>query len=650
MEEQNITKILLLGETGVGKSSFGNYIIGKEKFLTQGGGSSVTKTIIGEISERDSYKDIYIIDTPGTQDSKGGDEKYLEELKNSFEDKNAGVRAICLLLNFSQPRFSEYLQKQIHTYYLLFPMENFWEHICIIFTKTYYYIPEDEFNKTKNDLESENGLLNEIINYIKQCNKNINEEKKIDTNLKEIKVPLKLPAYYIDSNLQVEENKNIRTKEEVKKIIKWARTKDYLDIKNISKNKIDVNYLSSERIEDIVINEEQYQEGSEQKLKIYFKKYYYQYKKKTFHNQIITIKDPIPYKIEEIKEEEIKCPQKLISSGKDMKIYLIEHKAVKSKKRVCENGNYKDWENIQNPPDLESCRTISTDKIEEKSYYDKELISKYLEGEKHIEIYQHFKITKILINDIEQTKEERKDNIYKEKRTKEIISETIEKKPYKNNIELSEEIIKEKISIEFDNGDETKIEEKEIKRKQKYYKTIIFEGDEYEERNGYIINKKVKEYRREDEVDVNGNIIIEGVKVKIGERTIDSREERHFIGTEVQSEFDVKEEYEYRNLPIVRENHAARISKSVGMGALIGGSILSFIFPPLGIPLAISGATTSAASQPFENIHETKRQKRKVTKKKEYAINYKKFSDGTREQISKVLVKEEPIYGNWEDC
>ena len=86
------------------------------------------------------------------------------------------------------------------------------------------------------------------------------------------------------------------------------------------------------------------------------------------------------------------------------------------------------------------------------------------------------------------------------------------------------------------------------------------------------------------------------------------------------------------------------------MGTLIGGSILSFIFPPLGIPLAISGGITSGVSQGFEHQKFIKNQKRKITKRKEYSIKYNIFSDGGREQISRTFVKEECFYGDREDC
>lgn len=86
------------------------------------------------------------------------------------------------------------------------------------------------------------------------------------------------------------------------------------------------------------------------------------------------------------------------------------------------------------------------------------------------------------------------------------------------------------------------------------------------------------------------------------------------------------------------------------MGTLIGGSILSLIFPPLGIPLAISGGITSGVSQNFENQKIIKNQKRKITRKKEFSINYNIFSDGTKEQISRNFIKEELFYGDWNDC
>jgi GTP-binding protein EngB required for normal cell division len=239
-KEENITKILLIGETGVGKSSFGNYILGYNKFITKGDGSRVTTEINGEISKREYYKDIYIVDSPGTQDTEKDDSKHLEELKMSFQNTNAGIKAICLLINFTNPRFTDYLQKQLHIYSLLFTVEDFWEHVAIVFTKAFYHMKTDKFEKMKQELASEKGLINKIRIYIKKCIQKINESKK-NTNFKKIKTPEILPTFFVDSDLD-DEGENIRTKNEVEKLIEWARQKDYLDLKYIKDNNIDVNY------------------------------------------------------------------------------------------------------------------------------------------------------------------------------------------------------------------------------------------------------------------------------------------------------------------------------------------------------------------------------------------------------------------------
>ena len=82
-------------------------------------------------------------------------QKFINELKDSFQNKNAGIRAIraiCLLLCFCNPRLKPYLKRQIYIYCLLFQIENFWEHISIVFTKCYYHFNEEEFNDMKNGL------------------------------------------------------------------------------------------------------------------------------------------------------------------------------------------------------------------------------------------------------------------------------------------------------------------------------------------------------------------------------------------------------------------------------------------------------------------------------------------------------------------
>lgn len=663
MKKENITKILLLGETGVGKSSLGNYIVGKEKFLSQGGGNRVTTEIEGKISERESYKDIFIIDTPGSQDTNNEDSIFLQQLKNSFQHKNAGVRAICLLMNFNEPRYTSYLQKQIYIYCILFPIKDFWDHVSIVFTKAYHYTPAAKYDKIKQGLVSEKGLINEIMEHIKDCTEKINESKKNDADFEKIIIPSKIPVYFIDSDLEEDESQNIRTKEEIQKLIEWARTKDYLDFKNINKNKIDPNYLSSERIDDDIKKEEQ---PLEKNLKIYINKFYAKHKKTTFHNEIFQIVDPEPYKIEEIKEEEKISPKVLISSPeeKDHKLYEIKHYAIKSKKRVTENGHINDWEDIENQSDLESSRIISTDKIEEKITYEKEIIEKPYEragsdGQKTIiEKYQHYKITKFFINGVEQKNKYEKKPIKKETRTKNISKITTEKKYYKTDMKYCEERFFEDTLVEFDDGTPQINEpKKEIEKdkKTKYYKTIKFNGQPYEDPVGYIVYKKQKRYKREDETDETGNVIYsKGKEESDGEENLSQYEKRHFLykGTETYFSGEMDSDYEYREIFRNPKSNPGAVAGVIASDVGLVAGMFTMFIPFVGLPLLLgSGAAMGVSASKLGPGKKIVKQRKKNRIKNEYLITYNYYSDGTKEPVGeKQLIQTHILsYGDWED-
>ena len=192
--------VLLIGETGTGKSSFGNMLLGRDEFNVSDEEESCTSETLIKTSSLDPS--IEVIDTPGLLDThlrdQANTQQMVDYIKHLQENENNNLHLVIVVLNFFCKRLNSEIQNMIKFLCNVFPI-NFSHHIAIVFTR---YIESDEQRKAKGKKNpkqiAKEKFVPKLMSIISFTN---NEKQNFDP-----------PVFFLDSYEQDEHSKNELTR------------------------------------------------------------------------------------------------------------------------------------------------------------------------------------------------------------------------------------------------------------------------------------------------------------------------------------------------------------------------------------------------------------------------------------------------------
>lgn len=227
----SLYNIIVIGETGTGKSSLCDLLAGKHLFQVSDSAESCTFKTICYRSEKDP--EIGIIDTPGLQDSNGSDKDHYDQMVKIIKSlKNLNL--IVVALNYTNCRLTSSIQYMLKFLCMLFP-NNISEHIAIVFT---HYDDEYERKKAKKYKIDDPSLEHK--------NKYIPEVMKLIHNTTGEEVNKSVPTFFLDSEYICNGNiveKDTHTLMEITHLLSYAKMRSPIPTIN---DKANIKYKKEE--------------------------------------------------------------------------------------------------------------------------------------------------------------------------------------------------------------------------------------------------------------------------------------------------------------------------------------------------------------------------------------------------------------------